>query len=76
MTSCGVAMACRAAGKHGMALAFFNRYLDIAEAIDDEDIEGSGGVNDFRMFTGIPRTAPLPAAHYAPEHAREEVGPG
>lgn len=55
-----------------MALAFLNRYLDISEAIDDGDMEG-GGVNDFRTFTGIPRTAPLPAAHYAPEPARDEV---
>ena len=69
---CATGMTCRAAGKLGMALAFFNRYLDISEAIDDDDPAGSG-VNDFRMFTGIPRTAPLPVSHYAPEHAREEV---
>ena len=68
-------MACRAAGKSGMALAFLNRYLDISEAIDDEDVDGAGGVNDFRMYTGIPRTAALPAAHYALEAAREEVCP-
>lgn len=65
--------ACRAAAKLGMAVAFFNRYLDISEAIDDGDTDGAGGVNDFRMFTGIPTSAPLPPWHYAAEHSRDEV---
>ncbi|KAK9806680.1 hypothetical protein WJX73_007433 [Symbiochloris irregularis] len=65
--------ACRSAAKGGMALAFFNRYLDISEGIDDGDHDGAGGLNDFRMFTGIPTSAPLPPWHYAAEHARDEV---
>lgn len=57
-----------------MALAFLNRYLDLSEAIDDgDDSPEAGGSNDFRMFTGIPRLAQLPAAHFASEAAREEV---
>ena len=66
-------LACRAAGKSGMALAFLNRFLDIAEAIDDGDSSAAGGVNDFKIYTGIPPSSPLPPAHYAPVQARDEV---
>jgi hypothetical protein len=69
----------RVAGRASMAFVLLNRYLDIADAVD-EAADGGGGSGsgpleaaDF-VGTDIPRDAPLPARHYADERLREEVG--
>jgi len=56
-----------------MAFMFFNRYLDISEAIDDQDI---GGVDntDFEE-TDIPEIdqVDLPTSNFLKEDKREEI---
>ena len=65
-------IACREAGKLNMAFVFLNRFLDIAEAMDEQDsawtIENSDFVN-----TEIPFEFQLPDVHFVPEDKREEV---
>lgn len=64
-------MAWRAAGRPSMAFVLLNRYLDIADAIDEggqAPLEGADLVG-----TDIPRDAVLPSKHYCDERAREEV---
>lgn len=56
-----------------MAFVFFNRYLDLTEAMDDPDagpLENADFVN-----TDIPFEFHIPERHYIPETRREEVPP-
>ena len=66
-------MAARQAGDPGTALLLLNRYLDICEAQEDSAHGSQGGYNDFGMFTGIPRSAALPTAHYVAKAEQEQV---
>ena len=59
------------AGRLDMAFVFFNRYLDLTEAMDDPDagpVENADFVN-----TDIPFDFHIPETHYIPEAMREEV---
>lgn len=54
-----------------MAFVFFNRYLDLTEAMDDPDA-GPLENADF-VDTDIPFDFHIPDTHYIPEAMREEV---
>ena len=54
-----------------MAFVFFNRYLDLTEAMDDPDA-GPLENADF-VDTDIPFDFHIPDAHYIPETMREDV---
>jgi intraflagellar transport protein 172 len=64
-------MACNQVGKESMAFVFLNRYLDLNEAIEDEDLSGLDNV-DF-VGTDVPFEIPLPEEHWLGEEKREEV---
>jgi len=69
-------MAWRAAGRRSMAFVLLNRYLDIADAVDEAGESGTGGgvmeATDF-VGTDVPGDVALPGHHYCDEHTREEV---
>ena len=62
---------CRHAGLESMAFVFYNRFLDLAEMIDD----GEMGQLDNTDFAGtdVPYDIVLPDAHHADEERRDEV---
>ncbi|KDO34175.1 hypothetical protein SPRG_01418 [Saprolegnia parasitica CBS 223.65] len=63
---------CRAKKWLSPAFVFFNRYLDLTEAIDDGNLNSLDN-SDF-LSTDIPRDFPLPDEQYLPdEAAREEI---
>ncbi|KAK9829656.1 hypothetical protein WJX72_007146 [[Myrmecia] bisecta] len=64
-------LAWKAAGRFSMAFVFLNRYLDLTEAMDEDD-EGVIENADFAE-TDIPFDFHLPERHYASEERREEV---
>lgn len=64
-------MACNQVGKESMAFVFLNRYLDLNEAIEDEDLSGLDNM-DF-VGTDVPFEVPLPEEHWLGEEKREEV---
>jgi len=63
--------AARAMGVNNMAFVFFNRFLDLTEAIDDPET----GMMDNADFadTDVPFDFPLPDNHTVSEDQREEV---
>mmetsp|Transcript_36011 Transcript_36011/g.113938 ORF Transcript_36011/g.113938 Transcript_36011/m.113938 type:complete len:205 (+) Transcript_36011:103-717(+) len=63
--------ASKEAGMLNQAFVFLNRYLDLADAIDDPD-NGVLENSDF-VHTDIPFDYPLPDQHYLDEDKREEV---
>ncbi|OQS01442.1 intraflagellar transport protein [Achlya hypogyna] len=64
--------ACRERKWLSPAFVFFNRYLDLTEAIDDGNLNSLDN-SDF-LATDIPRDFPLPDEQYLPdEAAREEI---
>lgn len=68
-------MAWKAAGRPNMAFVLLNRFLDIADAVDESEAGGGEALLEASDFvtTDIPRDAPLPAQHYCDERLREEV---
>ncbi|XP_039273606.2 intraflagellar transport protein 172 homolog [Styela clava] len=62
---------CRAVEWNNMAFVFWNRYLDLSEAIE----EGSLDMMDNADFqdTDVPFEVPLPEKHFLTEDKREEV---
>mgnify|MGYP000140699940 FL=1 len=68
-------MACKEEGWHNMAFIFLNRYLDIAEAIDDPDTGAAalGDNTDFEL-TDIPTyDIPLPESNFTREEERDKI---
>lgn len=63
--------ACKTMRVNNMAFVFFNRFLDLTEAIDDPEM----GMMDNADFadTDVPFDYPLPEAHSVAEAKREEV---
>jgi hypothetical protein len=62
-----------------MAFVLLNRYLDLADAIDEAaEAGGAAGPLEAADFaaTDIPWDVPLPAHHYCDEALREEVRGG
>lgn len=70
---CSAGYANQEAGRLDMAFVFFNRYLDLTEAMEDPDagpLENADFVN-----TDIPFYFHIPETHYISETMREEVTP-
>lgn len=68
---CAAGCASLDAGRSNMAFVFLNRYLDLAEAIDDADA-GPLENADF-VDTDIPFDFHIPSKHYVSEAKRQEV---
>ena len=62
----------REAGRLNLAFVCLNRFLDIAEAMDEQDSALSIENHDF-VNTGVPFEFELPTQHYVPESEREEI---
>jgi hypothetical protein len=56
-----------------MAFVMLNRFLDLADALEDPDAHMSQLENADFADTDVPFDVPLPGAPYATEAAREEV---
>lgn len=67
-------MAWKAAGRSNMAFVMLNRYLDLADALEDPDADMAQLENADFANTDVPYDSHLPEQPYATEAAREEVG--
>ena len=67
--------ACRKEGLNSQAFMFFNRYLDLYEAIEDPDNAAIGDNSDFE-FTDIPSPyeIPLPEKNFISKDERDKIG--
>lgn len=63
--------AAREAGWKNSAFVFFNRYIDLADAMDEP--EGAAIDNSDFEGTDVPGDVPLPSKHAIPEEERDEV---
>lgn len=66
-------MAWKAAGRANMAFVMLNRYLDLADALEDPDANMAQLENADFADTDVPFDTHLPEQPYATEAAREEV---
>jgi intraflagellar transport protein 172 len=66
-------MAWKAAGRPNMAFVLLNRFLDLADALEDPEADMSQLENADFADTDVPFDVALPEAPYATEAAREEV---
>lgn len=64
-------MTCNKIGWEGMAFVFLNRYLDLSEAITEQDLGGLDN-SDF-VGTDVPFEVPLPQEQFLSDEKREEV---
>lgn len=55
--------ACTQVGWENMAFLYLNRYLDVTEAIEDQDAEVTTNIAEFER-TDIPQGFPIPAKQY------------
>ena len=67
----GAAQACKVAGIGNMAFVFFNRFLDVCEAIEDGSLEGLDN-SDF-VETDIPFDIQLPPEKNVPSERYDEA---
>jgi hypothetical protein len=66
-------MAWKAAGRPNMAFVMLNRFLDLADALEDPEADISQLENADFADTDVPFDVALPEGPYATEAAREEV---
>jgi len=66
-------MACKALNELNMAFVLLNRYLDISEAIEDNEPNSSSLDNSDFANTQIPYDFPLPGKQYLDDGEREQV---
>jgi hypothetical protein len=66
-------MAWKAAGRPNMAFVMLNRFLDLADALEDPEADMSQLENADFADTDVPFDVALPEGPYATEAAREEV---
>lgn len=66
-------MAWKAAGNASMAFVMLNRYLDLADALEDPDANLGQLENADFVNTDVPFDISLPEQPYGTEAAREEV---
>jgi len=67
------AMECKLMGWHNMAFVFFNRYLDLSEAIDDGETSSRHLDHSDLRGSDVPQDFPLPSEQFLDEDKREEV---
>merc|ERR1719231_233441 len=70
---CEAGMACKAVGWLNVAFVLLNRYLDLSEAIEDQEPTSAGLDNSDFKGTEIPYDFPLPTEQCLDEDHREEV---
>ena len=62
---------CKAVGWDNMAFMFLNRYLDLSEGIEENNLDALDNT-DF-VDTDIPLEVPVPSSQFVPEDKREEI---